>query len=231
MAVAFLDRAILHVHETDFRCAGTTEPSAPGGMAAVYGEMVADQARTDQVIADVVAAATEGRHCLVLTNRVTHVETLAKALAAERLDPVVLLGGMGVKARAAALQRLTPVPGGPSLLVVAIGSYVGEGFDCPALDTLFLVSPIAFKGRLVQYAGRILRPYPGKTTAEVHDYHDVDCSNALVSVASIADKSVVTRRCSRHNRRPAAIRCGPQFAMCPHLGDSLTCSRITRVSR
>jgi superfamily II DNA or RNA helicase len=44
--------------------------------------------------------------------------------------------------------------------VVATGSYVGEGFDCPALDTLFLPAPIASKGRLVQYAGRILRPYP-----------------------------------------------------------------------
>ncbi len=56
---------------------------------------------------------------------------------------------------------------------MATGSYIGEGFDCPLLDTLFLAAPIAFKGRLVQYAGRILRPYPGKSTAEVHDYHDV----------------------------------------------------------
>jgi superfamily II DNA or RNA helicase len=179
-------RPILHVHETEFRYAGETEPSAPGGMAAVYNEMVSDQARTNQVIADVVAAATAGRHCLVLTNRVAHVEALAAALAAESLDPVVLLGGTGVKARAAALQRLTPVPGGAPLLVVATGSYVGEGFDCPALDTLFLVAPIAFKGRLVQYAGRILRPYPGKITAEVHDYHDVDTGVLASSLAKRA---------------------------------------------
>ena len=57
--------------------------------------------------------------------------------------------------------------------MVATGPYIGEGFDCPALDTLFLAVPVAFKGRLVQYAGRILRTYPGKNTAEVHDYHDV----------------------------------------------------------
>jgi superfamily II DNA or RNA helicase len=37
---------------------------------------------------------------------------------------------------------------------------------------LFLAAPVASKGRLLQYAGRILRPYDGKATAEVHDYHD-----------------------------------------------------------
>jgi superfamily II DNA or RNA helicase len=87
-------------------------------------------------------------------------------------DPVVLKGGMGAKERAAALKRLETRPGGPPLLAVATGPYAGEGFDCPALDTLFLAATVSYKGRLVQCAGRILRPCDGKTTAEVHDYHD-----------------------------------------------------------
>ncbi|SNR92539.1 DEAD/DEAH box helicase [Blastococcus mobilis] len=109
----------------------------------------------------------------MLTQWTEHLDRLVAGLNERGHEPVVLRGGMGAKSRAAALARLEPRPDGPPLLVVATGPYVGEGFDCPALDTLFLAAPIAFKGRLVQYAGRILRPFPGKTTAEVHDYHDV----------------------------------------------------------
>lgn len=81
---------------------------------------------------------------------------------------------MGAKQRTAAIKRLNPSDSDSPLLVVATGHFVGEGFDCPALDTLFLAGPVSFKGRLVQYAGRILRAHPGKQTAEVHDYHDVE---------------------------------------------------------
>jgi superfamily II DNA or RNA helicase len=164
---------VLYVHPTSFRYGGGADPSAPGGIAAVYRDLVADRIRTQQVVDDVLTALHSGRHCLVLTQWTKHLEQLAAALAEAGHDPVVLRGGMGVKVRAAALARLDMKPDIGPLLVVATGSYIGEGFDCPVLDTLFLAAPIAYKGRLVQYAGRIMRPYPGKSTAEVHDYHDV----------------------------------------------------------
>ena len=93
---------------------------------------------------------------------------------------------MGAKARTAAMARLDPNIADAPLLVVATGSYIGEGFDCPTLDTLFLATPIAFKGRLVQYVGRILRPSPGRSTAEVHDYHDVRTGVLAASLAKRA---------------------------------------------
>jgi superfamily II DNA or RNA helicase len=119
-----------------------------------------------------VAALARGRHCLVLTQWTAHVDVLAAALRDAGHEPVVLQGGMGAGKRREALARLGPDAG--PLLVVATGPYVGEGFDCPALDTLFLAAPIAFKGRLVQYVGRVLRAAPGKNLVEVHDYHDVN---------------------------------------------------------
>jgi superfamily II DNA or RNA helicase len=134
----------------------------------------------------VAAAVAQGRNCLVLTNWVAHLTMITTALQELGHDPVVLRGGMGAKARAAALDRLRPQPGGPPLLAVATGPYAGEGFDCPPLDTLFLTAPIAHKTRLVQYAGRILRPYDGKTTAEVHDYHDIATGVLASSLAKRA---------------------------------------------
>ncbi len=158
----------LHVHET--RCtAGTGEIAA---IQDVFRALVEDEARTRQIAGDVSAAVSDGRNVLVLTQWTEHLDALAAMLEHGGLAPLVLKGGLGKKARAAVIEQLNAddVPSGQLLL--ATGSYLGEGFDSPSLDTLFLAFPLAFKGRVVQYIGRILRTTDTKTDVEVHDYLD-----------------------------------------------------------
>jgi len=97
----------------------------------------------------------------------------AKALLAGLgIEADVLQGGVGKKARREITDRLAAARSGDGVVLLATGSFLGEGFDCPPLDTLFLAFPIAFRGRLIQYVGRVLRPIQGKARVEVHDYVD-----------------------------------------------------------
>ena len=151
---------MLHVHPTKFIYTGSLEPSAPGGMPAVYRELGDDEPRNRQIVDDVLDALRRERNCLVLTRWTTHLERLDEALRVQGHDAVILRGGMGAKARAAALARLRPpaaAPGPRDRLLYR------RRLRLPALDTLFLTAPVAFKGPLEQYVGRILRPYPART--------------------------------------------------------------------
>ena len=164
---------VLHVHPTQFRYTGQADPSAPGGMAEIYRALIADETRLDQIIADVLAAHTNGANILVLTTWIDHLNAIAERLRNAGMPVVALSGQMKARQRREISQQLAnhTADAGP-LLIVGTSSFIGEGFDCPALDTVFLAAPITFKNRLVQYVGRITRPHAAKTTATVHDYHD-----------------------------------------------------------
>ena len=103
----------------------------------------------------------------------TRLEALVAELVGRGLAPLVLQGGMAKKARRAVVDQLAQA-GQAGTVLVATASFLGEGFDCPALDTVFLAFPIKFKGSIVQYVGRILRATPSKTGVVVHDYVDVE---------------------------------------------------------
>ena len=118
-------------------------------------------------------AVTAGRTCLVLTQRTDHIDAIVARLIELGDEPLVLRGGLSAKARATVANAITARPPGSGIVLVATGSYLGEGFDWPELDTLFLAFPLAFKGRVVQYVGRLLRTHAGKLHVELHDYVDV----------------------------------------------------------
>src|SRR6266536_4710577 len=113
-----------------------------------------------------------GRRCLVLSQWKEHVERLAQGLREAGIEPFVLEGGLGKKARRSILEAIEAAPPDRDLVVVSTGQYLGEGFDCPQLDALFLAFPVAFKGKLVQYTGRLMRTYEGKDRVSVYDYAD-----------------------------------------------------------
>ena len=166
---------VLVVHPTT-HVAGPAAADDAGALGtsiqSVFRGLVDDAERTRQVCDDVAAAVRNGRNCLVLSQWTGHVASLADTLRAGGMEVLVLQGGMGKKARGLVTEFLAGLQPGDGVVVVATGSFLGEGFDCAALDTLFLAFPIAFKGRLVQYVGRVLRPVEGKTRVEVHDYVD-----------------------------------------------------------
>ncbi|WAH97397.1 DEAD/DEAH box helicase [Arthrobacter sp. MMS18-M83] len=162
----------LKLHRTSYNYDGVAEPSEPGGISAIYKDLIANEDRLQQIYDDVLAAYEQNSRILLLTTWKTHLDSFRSRFEADGLKPVVFTGAMKAKERQAAVERLSNSDDSEPLLVLGTGSYIGEGFDCPKLDTLFLAAPISFKGRLVQYAGRIIRPYPGKTVATVHDYHD-----------------------------------------------------------
>ena len=69
----------------------------------------------------------------------------------------VLYGDNSDKENSEVRRRLKEVAGNQSLILVATGQKIGEGFDYPRLDTLMLASPVSFSGRLEQYVGRLNR--------------------------------------------------------------------------
>lgn len=70
-------------------------------------------------------------------------------------------------------KAFASVPDGETRLLLATGKFLGEGFDDPRLDTLFLTMPISWRGTLSQYAGRLHRLCDRKTEVVIYDYADM----------------------------------------------------------
>lgn len=72
------------------------------------------------------------------------------------------------------MESLASIPENEARVVIATGKFVGEGFDDPRLDTLFLTMPVSWRGIIAQYAGRLHRLHDGKREVRIHDYADLD---------------------------------------------------------
>jgi superfamily II DNA or RNA helicase len=158
----------LFIRETLFTFSDDEDPP----IQEIFRCLVKDDARNELIRTDVCQALTEGRRCLILSHWKEHCELIADGLRKRGKTPLVLSGSLGKKTRSAMLESLQDTPFDKELLVIATGQYLGEGFDCPQVDTLFLAFPLSFKGKLVQYVGRALRSHGDKSSVRVYDYVD-----------------------------------------------------------
>ena len=159
-------RRVLVERRTDFDPA--VLPTDPG-IQEILGAIASDPGRTKRIADDVLVELAHGRFPLVLTERRAQLDALAKLLEEHMSTLVTLHGGMGVRARRSADKLLAS--DGPRI-VLATGRYIGEGFDDPRLDTLVLAMPIAWKGTMIQYAGRLHRHHDAKHEIRILDYVD-----------------------------------------------------------
>lgn len=142
-------------------------------IATLYKYLSEDEIRNNLIVEDICKAVNTGRTPIILTNRTAHVSISAEKLKATIKNVISLTGTGTTKEKREAMQRLQTIPDSEQLVIVATGKYVGEGFDYPRLDTLFLALPISWKGLLTQYAGRLHREYEGKKDVRIYDYIDI----------------------------------------------------------
>lgn len=139
----------------------------------IYSELTTNEARNETIVKDVISCVKEGRNPIVLTERTAHVEVLSNSLREMIPNVIILTGAMTKKEKNLEMEKLKSIPKDESIVIVATGKFVGEGFDEPRLDTLFLAMPISWKGTLQQYAGRLHRLYDDKNEVQIYDYVDI----------------------------------------------------------
>ena len=139
----------------------------------VAQQLAEDEYRNLFIVKDVIEALKDGRSPIILTSRTAHVEILANLLKPHCPNVITLVGSESTKEKRQKMEYLQSIPSTEPLVIVATGKYVGEGFDYARLDTLFLVSPVAWKGIVAQYAGRLHREFDGKEDVQIYDYIDI----------------------------------------------------------
>lgn len=165
------------VRQTGFNPAGGLGTSPPYHLLA---QLVSTDVDRNRMIAkDVADALQHRRFPIVLADRKEQLgalERLVREASAHSLETYCLKGSLSPKMRRQILASVAQArEEGRPVALFATASLVGEGFNLPELDTLFLAAPISFEGRLVQYVGRLQRDAAGKSDVAVYDFVDANC--------------------------------------------------------
>ena len=137
-----------------------------------YALICESEVRNNLILKDIKDCLVSGRTPVILTRQKSHAKFIHEHVKEWADHAFLLYGDNPAKENQALIIQLRGVPRDETIVLVATGQKIGEGFDCPRLDTLMLAAPVSFAGRLEQYVGRLNRDYEGKTDVMVYDYVD-----------------------------------------------------------
>ena len=136
--------------------------------------LVHDSARNKLIISDITAELKKGKKIVVITERTDHIVVLYQFLK-QSYEAITLSGEDSEKSRTSKYKLLKE---GQYQVLITTGQYFGEGTDLQNATCLFLVYPFSFKGKLIQYIGRVQR---SAVAPVIYDYRDhrIDYLNRL----------------------------------------------------
>ena len=142
-------------------------------MPDIYKDMCNNVFRNSLIIEDISKCIMEGRVPIVLTEIKDHLKVLEGSLKNLNV-PIAIYKGNMRKKKTKEIQEIIEDAdkNNKPRIILATSRSIGEGFDDSRLDTLFLTMPISWKGRIIQYVGRLHRKHEGKRKVIVYDYLD-----------------------------------------------------------
>lgn len=147
-------------------------PETKENISKAYNLIATSEVRNNMIIDDVKQCMSEGHTPVILTRTKEHAKLLSDRLHSSADHVFILYGDNTDKVNSEIRLKLKQIPKNESLILVATGQKIGEGFDFPRLNVLMLAAPVSFEGRLEQYIGRLNRDYEGKEVVFVYDYVD-----------------------------------------------------------
>lgn len=151
----------------------STEEKDKTQISEILNDMCHNIFRNNMIVQDIKRCVLEGRIPIVLTERVEHLKILKEELDSINVPVVIYKGAMGKK-KAKEIRDIIDEAdkNNKPRIILATSSSIGEGFDDSRLDTLFLTMPVSWKGRILQYVGRLHREHEDKSKVIVYDYLD-----------------------------------------------------------
>ena len=170
--VCRLEQAISHAPLLPVYRTRLTEFARPyegrQGYQTLLAELTKDEARCKLIADDVATEARAGHPCLVLSERRTHLERLARLFSPE-LTVETLTSAVGPAQRGRMIQRFEA---GEVLVLLCTSQIAQDTVSTTRISRLFLTFPFTYVRKLEKPLQGLIQPFEGQQDAVLFDYHD-----------------------------------------------------------